>query len=81
MDMRIGNGSATIQPPCLECQDRKVGCHGKCAKYNQYRSALDASIEEAVERKIAEEVVGRFVRDCVRDTKKKYQFHRKKKER
>lgn len=79
--MRIGNASGSIFPPCLDCMDRAVGCHGKCAKYAQYRQAVEASAKETVEKKIAEDVVGRFVRDCVRDTKKKYQFNRKKKER
>lgn len=28
-------------PPCKECKDRKIGCHGKCERYRQFREELD----------------------------------------
>lgn len=27
--------------PCLNCNDRVVGCHGKCEKYKSYRDKID----------------------------------------
>ena len=30
-----------IDGPCHYCKDRKVGCHGKCDKYKEYRKAVD----------------------------------------
>lgn len=27
--------------PCKDCQDRKLGCHGKCDKYSEYRKCQD----------------------------------------
>lgn len=27
--------------PCKECEDREAGCHGRCEKYQAYRSDLD----------------------------------------
>ena len=26
-----------METPCKDCDDREVGCHGKCAKYNEHR--------------------------------------------
>lgn len=30
-----------IKGPCLNCEERYVGCHSKCKKYQQYRKELD----------------------------------------
>lgn len=27
--------------PCLNCPDRKVGCHNDCSKYNNFKSGRD----------------------------------------
>lgn len=29
------------QSPCLECEERIIGCHAACEKYEQYRSELE----------------------------------------
>ena len=29
--------------PCKGCDDRYIGCHGKCDKYKEYRDKLDAT--------------------------------------
>ena len=26
---------------CLNCKDRKIGCHSKCEKYKNFKKALD----------------------------------------
>lgn len=26
-------------PPCKDCQDREIGCHGKCPKWTDYEQA------------------------------------------
>ena len=28
-------------PPCKDCSNRKIGCHGKCNLYKEYRERLD----------------------------------------
>ena len=38
---------------CYNCTNRKLGCHGKCEKYRQYKSAL----EEIKERKRKEQLM------------------------
>ena len=25
-----------MKPPCKDCPDRQVGCHGKCGKYAEF---------------------------------------------
>ena len=25
-----------IKPPCYQCQDRKMSCHGSCEKYAEF---------------------------------------------
>lgn len=32
---------ASIQSPCLNCSDRKVGCHSKCDKYLKFVKEKD----------------------------------------
>ena len=42
-----------VKAPCLDCNDRKVGCHGKCDDYKGFRSGLDNTnkiIRETKER-------------------------------
>lgn len=33
--------------PCLNCEDRFVGCHAECEKYAEYQVILEAWKEEA----------------------------------
>lgn len=35
-----------MTPPCKECEDRAVGCHGKCEKYQKYKAELAAAKAE-----------------------------------
>lgn len=35
-------GMATkLKSPCHKCEDRVVGCHGRCPKYKKYREEYD----------------------------------------
>lgn len=29
-----------VEPPCMDCPDRVVGCHSECEKYKNYSQAL-----------------------------------------
>lgn len=41
--------------PCKGCQDRHVGCHGKCDRYLAFRKEADRLREERlVQRKISD---------------------------
>lgn len=35
-----------MTPPCKHCTDRKVGCHGDCERYRQYKADFDAAKAE-----------------------------------
>lgn len=30
-----------IPVPCHGCSDRRIGCHGKCDKYKQFKEAVE----------------------------------------
>lgn len=32
-------------PPCLECGERRVGCHSECVRYREWRKEYDAKKE------------------------------------
>ena len=34
------------QTPCMNCQDRKVGCHGSCEKYKELQAHYKKIREE-----------------------------------
>ena len=35
--------------PCNGCEERKVGCHGACGRYKEWRRKLDEKNERRVE--------------------------------
>ena len=76
--MKVGNASVTIQPPCLDCPDRKVGCHGGCPKYAEYKIEVDESrtkVNEAIRKEVG---IARYVKESVTKIKKKSQFDKKR---
>ena len=40
MAMKGNHWNKSVLPrqaaPCKDCQDRELGCHGKCARYQEY---------------------------------------------
>ena len=44
-----------MKSPCMGCEERYVGCHGKCVKYTNFRSKLDN-----VNQKIAVDNISKF---------------------
>ena len=58
--------------PCKGCEERELGCHGKCEKYKVYRETLMADRKKRIEvyapeqmyenycRKIREKIVKRM---------------------
>lgn len=42
-----------MKPPCKDCKDRAVGCHGQCERYAEFDAERDK-----IRRKKAEEAVG-----------------------
>lgn len=46
-----------IKAPCKGCWDRKLGCHGRCERYAEFRKKL----EKANEQLIAENEIDRYI--------------------
>ena len=36
--------------PCMGCEERYFGCHGKCEKYQEFRKEKDKQCEERIKR-------------------------------
>ena len=39
--MRRGIRLTSYASPCMNCEDRHVGCHSECEKYKQFRADID----------------------------------------
>lgn len=50
------------ESPCLNCPDRKVGCHGICDRFKAFRSAWDVWNDGLKKEAEAETVYGEFVK-------------------
>ena len=52
-----------VKVPCKDCTRRKLGCHGRCPEYAEYREAA----EELQRLRAAEnDIVGHQIRSAVR---------------
>lgn len=38
---KSGGIHTKLKSPCYKCEDRKIGCHGFCEKYKEYRKKYD----------------------------------------
>lgn len=43
-----------MRAPCKDCKDRETGCHGKCARYKQWKNEHARELENR--RRQAEEL-------------------------
>ena len=46
-----------MNTPCLDCQDREPGCHGKCDKYKTWKAQYEAEKDARLAAKAAEDNV------------------------
>lgn len=46
-----------MKAPCKDCEDREIGCHEKCDRYQAYRQ----EIEERKPKSFAEYDYGKYV--------------------
>ena len=44
--------------PCLDCQDRFIGCHSVCKPYKKWRADKDEENEKIKKLKLAEQSAG-----------------------
>lgn len=46
-----------IHAPCLNCQDRQIGCHGKCQNFIEFQAKNDVVKRKRLEAKQKEEML------------------------
>lgn len=55
-----------MKPPCYECQDRTVGCHGKCEKYISWNKEHEKIRDAAHHEKQLKTISTEYRRDRYR---------------
>lgn len=58
--------------PCKDCEDREVGCHGRCEMYQAYRSELDQVKQVIRTQKETEAVTDGYVVEMRRKLRRLY---------
>ena len=48
----LGERMKKVESPCYKCEDRVVGCHGTCERYQTYAGIMANNRDERNERKI-----------------------------
>lgn len=59
-----------LDVPCFKCNERYVGCHGKCEKYADFVERNKKRREEMFRAKDTAEALTENVRKCARRSKK-----------
>lgn len=57
-----------MKSPCYGCQDRALGCHGKCEQYAEYRVKKD---KETARRRAESDANEMVIRACIRSRRVK----------
>lgn len=58
--------------PCKDCENWEVGCHGRCEKYQAYRSELDKVKQVIRTQKETEAVTDGYVVEMRRKLRRLY---------
>ena len=64
--------------PCKGCEDRRLGCHGKCEKYKAWRAGMDKAAEK---RRLEHEADEASILAVIRTKKYHWNVKGRKKER
>ena len=65
-----------MKPPCKGCEDRAVGCHGKCERYEQYKAELAAAKAELYGKQQENIMIGDVISRSVKKTRRKYNLNK-----
>lgn len=49
-----------MMSPCKDCENRTIDCHDNCAKYLEYRKALDEQNKIRYEAKEKERIIDEY---------------------
>lgn len=61
---------AKIKSPCLDCDDRVVGCHSSCEKYAAYRAEIDTDKSVITEVKTKENLIYSYKVESIKRMKR-----------
>ena len=69
-NLHFGKSQKTV-PPCKDCGDRVVGCHGRCEKYKNWTEDNFRRYREFYDRYKGERAAEQFEADCKERTLKR----------
>ncbi len=65
-----------MTPPCKNCTDRKVGCHGDCERYKQFKADLASAKAEIYGKQQENIIIGDVISRSVKKTRRKYNLNK-----
>lgn len=65
-----------MTPPCKHCADRKVGCHGACERYKQFKADFEAAKAEIYGKQQENIIIGDVISRSVKKTRRKYNLNK-----
>ena len=60
--------TAMKQPPCKDCTERKIGCHGKCERYKAFKEYHEAEKQQKIREGNAADY---FIESALRNRKRR----------
>lgn len=58
--------SDEYMPPCKDCADRAVGCHGTCGRYKEYKERYGRRVDELGEIRRRRRILTEYRNDTYR---------------
>lgn len=62
---------ARIESPCLDCNNRHVGCHGECDKYLSYKIDITNHKTIVEDNKARDKVINSYKSESIMRMRKK----------
>ena len=60
-----------MKAPCKDCQDRHVGCHADCERYQAYAKVFEAAREKRAKRNDVDYFISRRIDHTMMDLARK----------
>jgi hypothetical protein len=46
-----------MTPPCKDCSDRQLGCHGQCERYQAFRAKKEREAQKRAEMSVITDIM------------------------
>ena len=56
--------------PCKDCHERKLGCHGRCEKYQDWKAKVDEEMQARIRENAARPEKGREIEMRLRENRR-----------